>query len=78
MATKVLEFKTVDEEIEYYKQQQRAISEKRAAERENFGACTCMCVPVFCCWFLCCCCCCFAVAVAAAAAASSNTLQEVK
>ena len=69
MATKVLEFKTVDEEIEYYKQQQRAISEKRAAERENFGACACMCVPVFVLLLFCCC---FAVVVAAAAAAAAH------
>ena len=30
-------FKTIEEEMEYYKRQQRAISEKRAAEREKFG-----------------------------------------
>ena len=37
METDLPKFKTIEEEMEYYKQQQRAISNKRAQERAKFG-----------------------------------------
>lgn len=37
METDIPKFKTIEEEMEYYKQKQREISDKRARERAKFG-----------------------------------------